>query len=128
MVAFDLHCDGMTGESILTPLALQDVEERAVQVRAEVLCDCHGAREEREARENVGGKVFILLSAAKLCEVRHRLLRRPILTALREMWISSSVGGAYTEFFSIIAQIRIFYVENFGLMARGRRRPEDGFR
>jgi hypothetical protein len=48
--------------------------------------------------------------------------------ALRDMWVSSSVGAAYTEIFSIIAQIQIVYVENFSLMASRRRRPSDGFR
>jgi hypothetical protein len=38
------------------------------------------------------------------------------------------LGLLIWKFFSIIAQIRIFYVENCGLMASGRRRPEDGFR
>jgi hypothetical protein len=48
--------------------------------------------------------------------------------AWREMEISSAVEAADMEIFSIIAQIRISYVGNFGLMAHGRRGPEEGFR
>src|SRR5215218_9089866 len=31
------------------------------------------------------------------------------------------------KFFSIIAKIRVLYAENFGIIAHGRQRPEDGF-
>ena len=36
------------------------------------------------------------------------------------------LGLLIRKFFSIIAQIRVLYVENFGIMASRRRRPEDG--
>jgi hypothetical protein len=38
------------------------------------------------------------------------------------------LGLLIWKFFSIIAQIRIVDVENFGLIAGGRRRTSDGFR
>jgi hypothetical protein len=43
------------------------------------------------------------------------------------MSISFSVEAADMEF-SIIAYIRIVYAENFGIIARGRPRPEERFR
>jgi hypothetical protein len=54
------------------------------------------------------------------------LLTCPI--TLCDMSVESPVGAAYTDMFQHHPSLRVFYIKHFGIMVRGKRRPEERFR